>query len=65
MVSLIIYDLMGREVVRLMDGAIEAGYHSQVWDARNSLGRAMPSGIYIARLVTPEHTKSLKMVLLK
>jgi len=25
----------------------------------------MPSGIYIARLVTPEYTKSIKMVLLK
>ena len=25
----------------------------------------VPSGIYIARLVTPEHTGSIKMVLLK
>ena len=63
--SLIVYDLMGREVVRLMEGAIEAGYHTRVWDGRDSFGRAMPSGIFIARLVTPEYTKSIKMVLLK
>ncbi len=63
--SLIVYDLMGREVVRLMEGAIEAGYHTRVWDGRDSFGRALPSGIFIARLVTPEYTKSIKMVLLK
>ena len=64
-VSLIIYDLMGREVVRLMEGTLGAGYHTRVWDARDSFGRVTPSGIYITRLVTPAYTMSIKMVLLK
>jgi hypothetical protein len=59
-VLLIVYDLLGREVARLVDGYMEPRYHEVQWD-----GRGFPSGIYIARLVTPEYSKSIKMVLLK
>jgi len=64
-VSLTIYDLLGREVVRLVEGRIEAGFHKAVWNGRNAWGRETPTGIYIARLVTPVYTKSIKMVLLR
>jgi hypothetical protein len=59
-VSLIVYDLVGREVVRLVDGYMEPGYHEVQWNGRDSA-----SGIYIARLVTLEYSKAIKMVLLK
>ncbi|UCD38507.1 MAG: T9SS type A sorting domain-containing protein, partial [Fidelibacterota bacterium] len=59
-VSLVVYDILGREVVRLVDGYMEPSYHQVQWD-----GQGCPSGIYIARLATPEYTKSIKMVLLK
>jgi fibronectin type 3 domain-containing protein len=64
-VSLIVYDMLGREVERLAEGYIEPGYHKVQWDGRNAGGREVPSGIYIARLVTPGYSKSIKMVLLK
>ena len=64
-VSLVVYDIIGREVVRLVDQSIESGYHQAIWDSRDKYGREVPTGIYIARLVTPEYTKSIKMVLLK
>ncbi|MCK4577265.1 MAG: DUF1565 domain-containing protein [Candidatus Marinimicrobia bacterium] len=64
-VSLIVYDLLGREVARLVDGYMEPGNHQVQWNGKNSSGRELPSGIYIARLVTPEYAKSIKMVLLK
>jgi Leucine-rich repeat (LRR) protein len=64
-VSLIVYNILGREVVRLVDDYVESGVHQVQWDSRNSQGRQVPSGIYITRLVTPEYTKSIKMVLLK
>jgi hypothetical protein len=64
-VQLLIYDLMGREVANLVDGYMEQGYHSIVWNARGADRRKLPSGIYIARLATPEYSKSIKMVLLK
>ena len=59
-VSLIVYDNLGREVTRLVDSYREPGSHQVQWE-----GGEFPSGIYIARLVTPEYTNSIKMVLLK
>ncbi len=64
-VYLVVYDLLGREVVWLVDSRREAGYHRAVWNGRDADGREVPTGLYIARLVTSEYTKSIKMVLLK
>lgn len=64
-VSLVVYDILGREVSKLVDGYLEPGYHHVVWDGRTTAGKEVPSGIYIARLTTPEYSKSIKMVLLK
>jgi predicted GH43/DUF377 family glycosyl hydrolase len=59
-ISLAVYDILGHEITRLVDGYLEPGYHEVLWN-----GRDFPSGIYIARLVTPEYSRSIKMVLLK
>ncbi|UCH09142.1 MAG: T9SS type A sorting domain-containing protein [Fidelibacterota bacterium] len=59
-VRLMVYDLLGREVARLVDGLLEAGCHELAWD-----GGELPSGIYIARLVAPGFSTSIKMVMLK
>ncbi|UCH63251.1 MAG: T9SS type A sorting domain-containing protein [Fidelibacterota bacterium] len=64
-VSLAVHDILGREVVRLVESYMEPGYHYAQWNGRDQLGRSVPSGIYIARLVTTEYSKSIKMVLLK
>ena len=71
-VTLTIYDILGREVVRLLDGTQQPGYYRIVWNGRTANGREVPSGIYIARLFIPpaagvphEYTKSIKMLLLK
>ncbi len=64
-VTLIIHDILGREVVRLVDQHMQAGSHQAIWDAKDHAGRAMSTGIYIARLSTLEYSKSIKMVLLK
>ena len=49
-VEVIVYDLLGQEVRRLMDGKVEAGCHSVLWDGRDSSGRDVASGIYLYRL---------------
>ncbi|MCH8839009.1 MAG: fibronectin type III domain-containing protein, partial [Candidatus Marinimicrobia bacterium] len=64
-VFLAIYDLMGREVIRLAHGDLTAGYHQVVWNGKDADGRTLPTGIYIAKLTTPGYTKSIKMLLLK
>lgn len=60
-----VYDLLGREVVQLVDSRLEAGYHQVQWYGKGRVGQDIPSGIYIARLVTPQFMKTRKMVLLK
>jgi thermitase len=48
-VSLVVYDIMGREVLRLVDDVIEPGYYTVKWEGRNSSGNPVSSGIYIYR----------------
>ena len=69
---LVVYDLMGREVARLLERTLAAGYHSIVWNGKNAAGAELPSGLYIARLLaspaagtSPGFTQTIKMVLLK
>ena len=71
-VLLIVYDILGKEVARLVEDHKGQGYHQVMWHGRDRNGLAVPSGIYIARLhatptagVTPEDSKAIKMVLLK
>jgi len=64
-VRLVVYDLQGREVAKLLDGDWPAGYHHVVWDGRFANGQPAPSGMYLARLFTPGYTRSIKLVLLK
>ncbi|MFC1619103.1 cohesin domain-containing protein [Candidatus Neomarinimicrobiota bacterium] len=63
--QLLIYDLLGREVTRLVEATQSAGAYEILWDGTDALGHTLPTGIYIARLVTPEYSKSIKMLLLK
>ncbi len=63
--ALVVYDLRGREVVRLAEGRLVARYHSLIWNGSGTRGREVPTSMYIARLVTAYYTKSIKIVLLK
>ena len=65
MVRLTIYDLLGREVARLLDQRVGPGYHRVTWNGRDRSGREVPTGVYIARLATAEYAKSIKLILLK
>ncbi|MEA3432883.1 MAG: T9SS type A sorting domain-containing protein, partial [candidate division WOR-3 bacterium] len=60
MVSLKILDVSGRVVKTLVDGRIEAGYHTITLNGKN-----LPSGIYFAKLVTDRFKSTKKLVLMK
>ena len=64
-VTLAIYDVMGREVARLVDGSMEPGAHSVEWNGQDQAGRGLPSGVYIVNLTTPQDRRSIRMMLLK
>ena len=63
-ITIIIYDLLGREVFRLSENQKDAGYHKVIWDASN-----MASGIYFYSLqagpTAGGFVETRKMLLLK
>ena len=64
-VMLAIYDILGREVVKLVNQRMSAGYHASTWDTKDNFGRSISGGIYFYQIQTPGYTKTNKMVLLK
>ena len=64
-VSLIVYDLWGREISRLIDESMGAGHYQIQWNGKSSNGETVPSGVYIVRLSTREYVNSIKLVLMK
>jgi hypothetical protein len=64
-VSLRIYDAAGRLVRALVDGQRAAGHYTEIWDGRDSGGRAVSSGIYFYRLTAGSLTETRKMALLR
>ncbi|MEK7263082.1 MAG: T9SS type A sorting domain-containing protein, partial [Bacteroidota bacterium] len=59
-VTLRVYDILGREIATLVNGYEDAGYKEIVFDAS-----ALPSGVYIYRLIAGEHRDMKKMLLMK
>ncbi len=65
-VRLVIYDLSGRLVAVLHDGALAAGWHEMPWDGTTVTGDAASSGIYFARLEEDDGVvQTIRMVLLR
>ena len=68
MVTLKVYDVMGRLVRTLVDGHKISGYesgYSVVWDGKDQQGQQVSAGLYIYSLQTPTGIKTKKMVLMK
>jgi hypothetical protein len=63
-VRLELYDTRGRLVRALVDGRLGSGRHRAAWDGRDGSGRRVASGVYVARLVTPDGTSAQKLVLI-
>jgi hypothetical protein len=62
-VTIDVFNAAGAFVRRLADGAWPAGEHMMQWDGRDQNGNALPSGMYVARMVTPDGTTSGRLVL--
>jgi hypothetical protein len=64
-VNLAVYDVTGSLVKTLVNGPLEAGSHSVVWDSKNDSGSEVTSGIYFYRLTHSGGENVLRMTLLK
>jgi photosystem II stability/assembly factor-like uncharacterized protein len=62
---LVIVDLLGREVRRLLLGQREEGIQLVAWDGRDDNGTSVGSGVYFCRLQAGSFTASRKLMLVK
>ena len=59
-VSIVIYNLQGRQIAALTDSYMDAGYHSIIWDANS-----YASGVYFVKMVVGEFVSTQKLMLVK
>jgi hypothetical protein len=64
-VRLIIYDVTGREISKIVDQYQFPGTYSAQWSSADASGYQLPSGIYFARLEAGEEIAITKMILTK
>jgi hypothetical protein len=64
-VSLMVYDILGRNVTTLADREFSAGQYSLRWDGTDMHGQTVASGRYFVQLRTGEFEKSMTVTLLK
>ena len=64
-ISLSIYSPTGQLVRTLVDGSVDSGQHSIVWDGTDLTGRPAASGVYVYRLTGDQRTITKRMVLVK
>ena len=70
--QLMVFDLLGREVTRLVQGLQQPGFYEIQWEGSDRNGRPVPSGVYFVRIFVPPqagstsgYTRSVKMLLLR
>ena len=65
LVTLSIYDMLGREIVQLVSTNQKAGFKSVQWNAKDSVGRPVSAGVYLYQIRAGKFVETKKMVLLK
>ena len=65
MVTIIVYDIKGREIRSLSQGLKQPGHYSVTWNALDNYGNPVSAGVYLYHIQTDNFSKSKKMILLK
>jgi flagellar hook assembly protein FlgD len=60
-----VFDMRGHLVAVLHRGDLGIGSHEFIWRGSDDSGRAVPTGVYFARLVTATHRETRRMALIK
>lgn len=63
--DIIIFDALGREVIKLLNEYLVPGVYSVVWDGINAHGAYLPSGCYFCRLNYDGTMVQTRMLLVK
>ena len=63
--TLKIYDILGREVITLVNEKLQAGIYEIPFSINSITNNQMPSGIYFYKLRAGDFTETRKMVMIK
>ncbi len=64
-VELTIYNILGQEVIQLLDAELEPGIHQIEWNGNTRSGMAAASGVYFCRLKSGSNEMTQKIVILR
>ena len=64
-VKLSIYNMLGQEIVNLINSFLPAGEHKIIWDGRNQSGQNVAAGAYAYVLLYDNQTIKKKMILIR
>ena len=64
-VSLVVYNMLGQPVRKLVRGFREVGYYQATWDGRDDRGQVVGNGVYLYRFVSNGLSQTRRMLLLK
>ena len=65
LVNITIYDMMGRQISKLLNSFQNAGYKTIQWIGTNNVGEPVSAGVYLYTIQAGEFKQTKKMVLLK
>jgi hypothetical protein len=63
LIEVAVFDVAGQLVRTLAQGDYPAGMNTLTWDGTDDMGRAVASGTYVCRLVSPRGTMARRMTL--
>jgi hypothetical protein len=65
LVTVYIYNILGKKVKKILEERLKAGHYAIDWDGKDEKGNEVSSGIYFYRVQTGSEAQTKKMVLLK
>ncbi|GEM_PF-3279781 len=64
-VTLQIFDVLGREMITLVNAQQPPGYYNVIWNGKNSAGKLVPGGVYLYRLQAGDYMRVMKMTVVR
>lgn len=64
-VTLIVYNILGGEIKKLLEKELSPGSYTISWEAEDSNGQLLPSGVYLIQLNAGNYTKVIKALLIR
>jgi hypothetical protein len=64
-VTIEVFNVLGQQIVTLVEGEQSAGLHSVEWNGIDQRGREVASGVYLYRLTSEDFKDEKKMMLMK